>query len=466
VPHRAGDRDVVELHAGSRTAQHQPAPTHVAAAYEVSRKKQSLAEDRQQDVDILARGDASEQNDPCLRGKRARQPLCIATQRTVDLALPAPADKWQAVAFEALRYIVDQWHLGFGEARHIMEFAPALGLGGPQHQRGDIFQRAIVADALCDADAVLGGMTRSILDQEVAYLASRRDPGRAGWRYFPELPELPPDADDLAQIMQAFWRAGHRRELEEHCEEPLSILFDGSHTDGSFETWIIPALDRTEAEIRQAECARTMWGTGPDAEVVANLLYALALVDPKRFADRIDRGTSYLEAVQRSDGGWESTWYHGPFYGTYVCLRLLACARPDSDAVRRAAAMLRATQNADGGWGGEGASTALETSLALLGLAAVAKAGADLPEDGVRAARALGRLDRDGRDDGSWPADDFIRMQVGRATGGPTYVLSYGSRTLTTTYVMKAALAWSRSREASVTTASGGVTETPTTPYL
>jgi squalene-hopene/tetraprenyl-beta-curcumene cyclase len=367
----------------------------------------------------------------------------IATQQRVELALPAPVDDWQDIAWKALRYIAGQWHLGFGEARHIMEFAPALGLHGPQHQRGDIFQRALIADALCDADAALGGIVRPIIDQEVAYLLSRRDPGRAGWRYFPELPELPPDADDLAQIMQVLWRSGHRRELREQCEEPLSIVFDDvSHADGSFETWIIPSTDRTDAEMRQAECARTMWGTGSDTEVVANLLYALAIVDPKRYAERLDRGATFLEACQRDDGGWNSTWYHGPFYGTYVCLRLLSRVRPGSDAVRRAAAMLRAARNSDGGWGEDGASTALETSLALLGLAAVDAAGAGTSEDALLASRALDRLRSEGRDDGSWPAGDFIRMEVGRATGGPTYVVSHGSRTLTTTFVMKAALAW------------------------
>ena len=367
----------------------------------------------------------------------------VATQQRVELVLPAPVDDWQDIAWKALRYIIDRWHLGFGEARHIMEFAPALGLLGPQIQRGDIFQRALVADALCDADTLLNGTVRPIVDQEIAYLLSRRDPGRAGWRYFPELPDLPPDADDLAQIMQVLWRSDRRRELQEQCEEPLSIVFDDiSHADGSFETWIIPSTDQTDSETRQAECARTMWGTGPDVEVMANLLYAIALIDLERYRERIDRGATYLEEHQRDNGGWSSTWYHGPFYGTYVCLRLLARVRSGSVAVRRAASMLRDSQNADGGWGEDGASTALDTSLALLGLAAVHAAGAALPEDAALASRALAWLQSKECDGGSWPADHFIRMEVGRATGGPTYVVSHGSRTLTTTFVMKATLAW------------------------
>ena len=131
------------------------------------------------------------------------------TQQRFELKLPPPRTEWQNLAWRALDYVIEQWRLGFGEARHIMEFPPELGFSGPQYQRGDVFQRAIIAEILCDADEVLNGELRPIIEQEIGYLLSRRDPGRRGWRYFPELAELAPDADDLAEIIQVLLRSGH-----------------------------------------------------------------------------------------------------------------------------------------------------------------------------------------------------------------------------------------------------------------
>jgi squalene-hopene/tetraprenyl-beta-curcumene cyclase len=364
-------------------------------------------------------------------------------QQSFELKLPAPLNEWQKLGWRALGYIIEQWHLGFGEARHIMEFPPEAGFSGPQYQRGDVFQRAIIADILCDVDEVVKGKLQPIIEQEVCYLLSRRDPGRCGWSYFPELPELPADADDLAQIMQVLWRSGHRREIHEFCAGPLSILLeDNRHADGSFETWIIPTSGRTGAERRQAEFACRMWGTGPDAEVVANLLYALALVQGDRYSEHIDSGVRYLEGRQSPKGYWDSSWYHGPYYGTYACMRLLSRISPEPKAIRAAADFLRLQQNSDGGWGNEGCSNALDTSLALLGLASLRMSKSAGGENSRCASRALAYLQQCGNHDGSWPKCEFIRMDTGRATGAVSSVLSYGSHTMTTGFVLKAALAW------------------------
>ena len=367
-----------------------------------------------------------------------------ADRQTIELTLPAPRDRWQEVAWRALGYLVEQWHLGFGEARHIMEFPHELGFSAAQeYQRGDVFQRALVADVLLDAEEIVSGQLRPILDQEVSYLLSRRDPGRCGWRYFPDLPELPPDADDLAQILQVLERSGHRDEVGELCAGPLSILLEENrHPDGSFETWIIPASERTSEEDRQADFARRMWGTGPDPDVMANLLYALDLVDRDRYREEIRRGVEYLKEQQDRDGYWTSSWYHGPYYGTYVCLRLLARVSAQGSAIRSAADFVRRRQQRDGGWGEGERSNPLDTSFALLGLASLQTGGGTATEDLDRAGRALEYLHRCGGEEESWPRCELIRMELGRATGAVSHVLSYGSRTITTAFVLKAALAW------------------------
>jgi squalene-hopene/tetraprenyl-beta-curcumene cyclase len=222
----------------------------------------------------------------------------------------------------------------------------------------------------------------------------------------------------------------------------LSVLLDdNAHPDGSFETWIIPRVERrTTIQRTQAAFVKSAWGRGPDSDVIANLLYALILYDQDQFAEQIDRGCAFLESQQEPDGSWKSTWYHGPYYGTYVCLRLFAAVSPSSHAVRRAQHFLVDAQRADGGWG-DGDTKPLDTALALLALASVFDNTAS--EDCLaKAERALAYLRKNQADDGSWESCPFIRMELGRAHGHAHRILSYGSRTLTTSFVVKAAHMW------------------------
>jgi squalene-hopene/tetraprenyl-beta-curcumene cyclase len=196
--------------------------------------------------------------------------------------------------------------------------------------------------------------------------------------------------------------------------------------------------------MREAEFAQTVWGRGADPEVMANLLYALAMVDRDRYAGQIERGAEYLKGRQGLDGCWNSTWYHGPYYGTYVCLRLFCQVSTTAEAIRLAADFLQDQQNDDGGWGTGGCSNALDTSLALLGLANVERSVFANRESSISASRSFNYLQGLAGDDGSWPKCEFIRMDTGRATGAVSQILSYGSRTMTTAFVLKAAMAWAQ----------------------
>jgi squalene-hopene/tetraprenyl-beta-curcumene cyclase len=364
--------------------------------------------------------------------RRARQ------QRPFELGEPphAACDLFQDNAWSALVFLVDQWHLGFGEAQHVAQMAHALGYRGEtEFPSGDVFQRALIADALCDADAWLAGRLQKLLDHEVGYLLSQRsESGIGGWRYFPSIPELAPDADDLGQVLQVLLRCGRRAEVEEYGAPPLEILLDDARRRGGpFSTWIIPEESRGEVEEIQARLRGENWGPGPDSEVMANLLYALALDGRKAHADVLELGLDHLEKRQAEDGSWESKWYFGPFYGTYVSLRLFACARPGSRAVAAARDFLLRDQRSDGGWGWREASDPLSTSLALLGLATVPSAAGSMAvpavEAGDWAQRGVGYLDASREADGGWSAVPFISI--------PTY----GSRTVTTLYALKACLA-------------------------
>jgi squalene-hopene/tetraprenyl-beta-curcumene cyclase len=369
-------------------------------------------------------------------------------QPRVALNLTDARAPWQDVAWSALRFLEAQWNLGFGEARDLMQYPAELRFGPADTcYFGDVFQRALLTDALCDADPVLGGQLGPVIEREARYLVDQRlRTTTGGWRYFANLPELPPDADDLAQVMQALLRVGWRDEVVRHGEAPLAVLLrDNSHDDGSFETWIVPAAERTELEERHAALVESVWGTGVDCDVVPNLLYALQLYDPARFAEVIRNGAAYLEDQQRDDGTWTSRWYAGPYYAIYVCLRLFDAVQPTSRCVARALRFLRETQRSDGGWGLHGeASDPLSTALALLGLS-MGQRGCGDRADRHRMARGMAALGSALESDGAWPAQKLIFK------GLRTF---HGSRTLTTTFALKAAVACGRLGDASIAAAS------------
>lgn len=360
--------------------------------------------------------------------------LRVTRQPSLRVTLPRPRTGWEQLGLDALEFIVQQWRLGFGEARHIMHLRSEASLTvREEYHFGDVFQRALLADGLCDAAEVFGQGLRPVVDFEVDYLLSQRSgTGVGAWSYLPTIPEVAPDADDLGQIIQVLLRAGRRPLVEQLCERPLEILLrDTSRPDGAFETWIVPRSERSPMEERQAQ-ANALWGAGPDNEVMANLLFALTLYDSLRFQETLNAGMRYLVSRQEEDGHWDSHWYYGPYYGTYVCLRLFCAAAAEPAVVERAREFLRTTQRPDGGWALESESDQLSTALALLGLASGRREGDDPAADRDRAARALDFLLQSHARVG-WAATPFIRPRV------EGY---YQSRTITALYAMKAALAW------------------------
>jgi len=137
-----------------------------------------------------------------------------------------------------------------------------------------------------------------------------------------------------------------------------------------------------------------------------------------------------LETRQEVNGSWASRWYYGPYYGTYVCLRLFAVARPNSLAIHHALHFLGKSQHADGGWGLDDQSDPLSTSLTLLGLASAQECDND---DLRQVKRALAYLQHTQESDMGWPDIRFICPRANEP---------YSSRTITSVYVLKAAVAW------------------------
>jgi squalene-hopene/tetraprenyl-beta-curcumene cyclase len=313
--------------------------------------------------------------------------------------------------------------------------------GATEVQAGDVYQRSLLAEALSEAVGLAGPDLEPAVAHEIGYLLGRAQPQQpGGWSYFPELPELPADADDLAQMIRLLCMSGRRDLVAGRCDPPLAALLQtGVHPDGSMETWILPADPQLRSQQRQAQFVEVAWGTGPDPEVMANLLHALHVYDAARFAGTIERGLDFIERAQAAGGSWSSTWYFGPFYGVFVASRALVAARPGSDALSRAITFVRDSQLPDGGWGAAD-SDALSTSLALQTLALAPPELVDA-SDPERAGRARGWLEADRGADG-WRGCPFIQMNVNRASGGPITTVFYSSRTITTAFVLRAALAW------------------------
>lgn len=331
------------------------------------------------------------------------------------LRVPPAEGPWQELAWHALTGVLERWR----PAAQVPETVSdgRQGQGDEVRWRraapgGDLMIRTRLADALVDADEVLGGQLQEILQGEIVYLL-RRSPEAAGWGLSAVFPGLPPDADHLARAMRILLVTGHRDAVHERCEAPLRALLQAAQQrgDGAPPVWIPTPGGEPPPP-----------GGEPDPGVTARLLHALWLYHPERFDAAIGAGVRWLETQQEPDGGWSSPAERGPYETTADILALLASVSPGSQALGRAAAFLRARQSRDGSWGlARGPGDPTSTAIALLGLARAQAAAGD-PGDPERANRAWERLR-------AWRVNG---TKVG------------GGEVLTAAFTLRAALLWHR----------------------
>ncbi|HEV7179329.1 MAG TPA: prenyltransferase/squalene oxidase repeat-containing protein [Candidatus Baltobacteraceae bacterium] len=321
---------------------------------------------------------------------------------------------------------------GFSEADHVMTFPRSQGfVNARQVHRGNVFSRALIAEALCELSLV-DARAGVYVDREIEHLLSLRRTDGSGWAYFPELMELPSDADDLAAVIRAISCARGIGEAATLTREPLYRWLERARRDGIVSSWI-PSNDPSVRE-RQEQWTKTTWGDTYDVEVAANAIVALETLGASGTV--IDALRAAVAAQQR-DGAWSSTWYWGPFYATMMCSQALAGDALYGDALARASQFLAASRKADGGWGIDAQSDPLNTAFALLTLRAIASRADSLDVCGIArgglTALAAQSVDR---------AVPFIRMELGRAQGSVRQTLSYGSGAITAAFSVKSLLAW------------------------
>ena len=342
----------------------------------------------------------------------------------------------------AERWLLAEAREEFSETRHVLSFPRRAGFRArEERQTSDVFARAVLAGVLLDAaaldeDAAFVGTVSELARREADYVASRKLTDRAGgWSYFPELIELPPDADSLSAALLLFARASPER--VGLCEEAIRIALSGARPDGALATWLVAPDDDPASKRAMRRGVSRFWGERIDVDVCAHFYYALRVHDAARFDEVTRRGARYVEARQEACGVFPASWYHGRAFGTGLAIRLLRTLGEGETAIARALDFFVTHQRGDGGWEVFGCDPQ-ETALALW-VFAVAN---ETPPDSVldRAVESL--LDYQSRE-GHWGGWPWIRMEVARARGDAGSMLTYASRTVTAAFCLRSLL-WAR----------------------
>lgn len=225
-----------------------------------------------------------------------------------------------------------------------------------------LFVRALVAETLLevDPDAHRARIDRAILRIERSAVADRFVPIAP----LPDRPGFPPNAQEIAQLILLFARAGRRDLVVRHCVPPLAAMLPYAEADGTIPNWILPPPGAASP---------------PETGAMADLLYAFARWDARRFLGLIVAGARRVADRQQPDGSWAGD--AGPFYTGWQALRLLGAVMPNHPAVQRGIAFLHDRRRPDGSWSRGDGPDPISTASALLALAA-----ARAPASQVRAA--------------------------------------------------------------------------------
>ena len=330
---------------------------------------------------------------------------------------------------KGLDFIKLDFTQNYANLKHIMYLGQLEGFENDnQIHVSDIFQRALINDSLITIANVYDIDVSNFLKKECEYLINLRNKDKiGGWSYFPTVKEIAADIDDLGQIIQLFILSKQNQFIAKYCKNAiLTALDECVLSNGGIETWIIPKLNQTSIQKKQEHFNSTKWGKGPDVEVVANFIYALVILNKTQYDSVIKKSIQYILKQQNDKGYWNSRWYYGNYYGTYVCLRLLKEFEKDfSEEIKNATNYLINTQNKDGGFSiaANVLSDPLSTSFSILGLKLFFDKNSKVINKAVKYLNDVQNVN------GSWAAVNFIKPKVCEP---------YKSETLTTAYVLKA----------------------------
>lgn len=330
---------------------------------------------------------------------------------------------------KGLQFIKSGFLQNYADLKHIMYLGSIEGFENDTDiHSSDTFQRALLNDCLFDITQSFPINAKDFFQKENQYLVERQNNDSIGaWSYFPTVQEIAADIDDLGQIMQQFIRTGNTELINKYCIKAIeTAILDRTTANGGIETWIIPKENLTEKQVKQDLFNSTKWGKGPDVEVVANFIYALTLFDAEKYKSTISNAINYIISEQKEQGYWESRWYYGRFYGTYVCLRLLNKFPNQYESEKqKVKQFLIDAQNGDGSFD-EQEYKNLSTSFAVFCINLFQFSELEGMKNNAQKYLLDNQLN-----DGDWIAENFIK---------PKAFEPYKSKILTTAYVLKALL--------------------------
>lgn len=330
---------------------------------------------------------------------------------------------------KGLSFIENEYNDNYANLKHIMYLGDYEGFSNENVVHvSDTFQRALLNDCLLSVLNRFNIDADNFLNTECDYLIKQRNHDSVGgWSYFPSVKEVAADIDDLGQIIQFFVNTNKDNYISNYCKKPIEIaLQDRMRNNGGVETWIIQKENLTVKQKNQVYFNENKWGTGPDVEVVANFSYALTLLKRGKYKEEINKMSKFIINQQRTDNLWDSRWYYGDFYGTYVCLRVLTQFEENKGIIFESLESICKRQSNDGGFGLtiNDNSDSLSTSFALLSLKL--HNGKDFL---IAINKAEQFLLSNQNNDGSWNAVGFIKPKVNEP---------YKSKPMTTGFVLKA----------------------------
>ena len=177
---------------------------------------------------------------------------------------------------------------------HIMElpdFSKGINPQCGKMVEGKLFQRTILLDILFDLNDLQSNLfSKKTINNEIKIIInSKMKTVRGGWNYFPGYEYLPPDTDDLAQVIQVIVRSKNNI-INEYIDDSIGLLLDhNTYPNYTFKTWILDPNDNNPIQELYKIAVKDYWGDfcGKDIEVTANMLYALAIYNKEKYSEII-----------------------------------------------------------------------------------------------------------------------------------------------------------------------------------
>lgn len=291
--------------------------------------------------------------------------------RNTDFDLP------QQMALDYLTFVED-----FKDAWEVQRW----GFLGQKNHIGNLFTPLLICESLLDAG-------QDISQSFETLLAYRSD---IGWHYYTDCDDIPPDSDDLGQLLHI---AGRLIPIPERelFKLPLQLLRENFEPSGFCPTWLC------DNQRFKREAVNKVWFGNECLAVMANLYYGLAVYEPQTYHDDIYRGIEYLIArFDPSICGWKGTHYKSHLYTLYLVLRLLHYMSIEFIQAHLIRQHLLNQQRLNGSWN----DSPQDTAFALLALFCTTQE--KLQPDSDRLKSGLIYLTDTQLYDGSWRGEDLF----------------------------------------------------------